>query len=543
MIHHFFDKLTYPIRALFASPWAIFSTPRRVLGLSLPVRVALLVALVLILGTTTVLVIYRYAPDQQAGWEWWGLWHWVVIGVLLLVIPIVVHRTVKLWLEGDTSVFPDIDSAWRQGIAGLREQGLDARTIPIYLVLGVPNARQAKALFSASRIEFNMHDVPEGAAALHWYAGPEAIFICCTNACCLSLLSSRATRADGLAAAPPPPGGQPRNDICGTIVAGSPGPSMADTGYGVPAASMPPSGGTPDYQQTMDVGQLLDNAGPAAAQPQAVGGRGRLRGLLSKEAEEQSERLEYVCHLLRRLRNPVCAINGVLTVLPFHVIQQSDAHGSEVQMAARVDVAAICETVQLRCPVVAMIGDMETEVGFRELVRRIGATAAAQGAFGKGYNVWSYPHPEEIEAVTRHACGAFEDWVYGLFREQDGLKKKGNADLYNLLCLSRHVLRDRLINVLVGAFGHDPQNDPPEPEPLMFGGCYFAATGESEDRQAFVHNVIVRKLIGNEDELTWTQEAIDEDDRYHRMTNFMTIINGLLVLSIIGLVVYWFVER
>ena len=47
---------------------------------------------------------------------------------------------------------------------------------------------------------------------------------------------------------------------------------------------------------------------------------------------------------------------------------------------------------------------------------------------------------------------------------------------------------------------------------FLFGGCYFAASGETEDRQAFVTSVF-RKMMDQEAELSWAPEAIAEDER------------------------------
>ena len=44
-------------------------------------------------------------------------------------------------------------------------------------------------------------------------------------------------------------------------------------------------------------------------------------------------------------------------------------------------------------------------------------------------------------------------------------------------------------------------------DPLPFAGCYFGATGPSEDRQAFVTSVF-EKLVKLEEDVEWTEKRL-----------------------------------
>ena len=61
-------------------------------------------------------------------------------------------------------------------------------------------------------------------------------------------------------------------------------------------------------------------------------------------------------------------------------------------------------------------------------------------------------------------------------------------------------------------------------EALLFGGCYFAATGETEDRQAFV-KAVLEKLPEQQEELQWTEAAYREDQRYQLAARFALAID------------------
>ena len=531
-----FDFLTLPFRLVMSAPLAVISAPRRLLGLSLAARVAVLVAIFLVLCTITAYVAFLFSHKRADYMIWFQTWRIAVILGLLVAIPFIVHRALKLWLEGDVSQFPDIDYAWKEGLRALEAHGLDIQQTPVFLVLGVRDDMQAKCLLDASRLSLRVRDTPQGPAALHWYADPAGVYLVCTGTCRLGKLASLGKDADrfGAPASPASFGGN-KNQMSGTIVPGG----LADSRPSF-SATMAPSK-EPDWGAAGNLrGTMMASAGGYDSPRGASTGSG-IVSLTTADAGEQTARLEYVCKLLRRARQPLCPLNGILTLLPFSLIQRSSAEAIEVQRAVKEDLATIRKISKVRCPVTALVVGMETENGFRELIRRVGTDRAKVQRFGKGYNVWNPPAGEQIEAVARHACGAFEDWVYNLFREADGFNQTGNTKLYALLCKIRGDLHGRLTNLLVAAYGHDSQ-PAAEREPLLFSGCYFAATGETEDRQAFVKSVF-EKLLEQENELAWTDEAIAENQRYRRLASFSLALSALLAACLIGMAVYKYIFR
>ena len=86
---------------------------------------------------------------------------------------------------------------------------------------------------------------------------------------------------------------------------------------------------------------------------------------------------------------------------------------------------SVGRVLELQCPVTALVVGMEEESGFRELVRRVGRERAGVQRFGQRYDLRSIATAEEMNALCAHVCGAFEDWVYTLFREQGALRGRG----------------------------------------------------------------------------------------------------------------------
>jgi hypothetical protein len=223
-------------------------------------------------------------------------------------------------------------------------------------------------------------------------------------------------------------------------------------------------------------------------------------------------------------------------MLPFDVIEAGGEQGQEVQRAAQTDLGVALEELGVRCPVVALVVGMETEPGFSELVHRVGTERAIGQRFGKGFHVWTPPEPEQLEALTAHACGAFEDWVYTLFKERGSLSRPGNTKLYAMLCKIRRNLHGRLTNIITTGFGQDSEKNPGA-DSLLFSGCYFAATGESDDQQAFVKGVF-DKLVDEQEELEWSRAALARHRRYQRMSYVGITLDVFLALALGAMIVY-----
>jgi hypothetical protein len=407
----------------------------------------------------------------------------------------------------------------------------------LFLVLGSQDEAQEKALFDASRMSFNLREVPVGPAALHWYGSPDGIYIVCTRVGSLSRLADIDKKSrDDQKGRPSPAAPHPKTDMLrGTIVAGREDSSReadyspADTSVGTPGPSPPP-----DVRvMTMDFSSHSQIIAPGG---KASGPRGGRVALAPEDAIEEERRLEYLCLLIRRARQPICPNNGILTLLPFHILQKGDREAAVVQQAAGRDLGTIQRVFKLRCPVVAMVIGMDEESGFRELVRRVGRDRAINQRFGKGFDVSNPPIPERLVALCAHACGAFEDSVYALFKERGALSKPGNTKLYSLLCRIRHHVHAPLGSLLETVYGADTDKDP-NAEPFLFSGCYFASAGDSEDRQAFV-KAVFDKLSQEQAELQWTAAARRQDRVYQGIAQFIFGLDFLLLVGLIGLIAY-----
>ncbi len=526
-----FRSITAPFRWLFGWPLRLIAAPRRLLGLSFPARISVLLAIFLVICTVTAYLIFFFGDRSE-----WDVWvaptRLLAIVALLVIIPLLVYQTLRLWLQGTVSRYPDIDQAWKQGVTALEKNNLDLASLPIFLVVGAGDERSARSLFQASALTFQVSGAPAGAAPLHWYADQRAIFLVVVGTGCLGQLNQMAEQGSTHASGTTPTAGAP--SLTGTLVADG-SAALPSDGALEPVAQTPSPAASLYETLVPDAGTMPGapaSEGPSAGAP--AGGSGSR--ILSRAAiDQQAQRLDYVCQLLRKERQPLCPLNGVLTLLPFDVVQNVIA-ARELPAAVKTDVSTIRDSTRLHCPVTAVITGMESERGFCELLRRVGFARAKAHRFGKGFDVWVEPTPENVDALSSHACGAFEDWVYSLFREENGLSKPGNSKLYSMLCKIRSHVHTRLRNILVHAYSHDAGGRESGQQPMLFSGCYFAATGDTEDRQAFVKNIL-EKVISLEEDLEWTDQALAEDRRFQRLAQAFVVANGLLLLSLIGMLI------
>jgi hypothetical protein len=536
---------------------------------SVPARASCLTFIVLALAVLITLIVVYFTRDNMPLDPWWI----AGVGLLMLIIPIVVYRAVALWMFDEIARFPDIANAWRAGIANLQRQGISLDSAPLFLILGTGNDRLRRSFMNAADRDYRVDGGDEAVAPLYWYANDDGIFLYLND---VSWMNAAITMYEVHAAAVKSgqqlPGEVPQAAIAGrkaqhylgTLLPGarpvapqrsarpdlpsdaaameraSPGAAPVVQAKG-PGAAAPDDGGG-NFFATISPEQLVRPAAPAAkggppapapitgARPAATGQRVSRR-LSSQASSHQLQRLENVCGMLRRHRHPVCPANGILTLLPFEMLKAGDQDIAELERAIAGDLTTITRDLQLRCPVTAVVVGMEQERGFRELIRRIPREAIKQ-RFGQKFDLRISATEEELQKFSSHVCGTFEDWVYTLFRDEQALSHPGNTYLYALLCKVRRTMKTRLGNVLGKGFGSRQHGE----SPVLFSGCYFAATGPKSDRQAFVSGLL-SKLYDEQEDIDWTPDALYEDHRRGLLAKIGWAVCALIVLVAGG----WFV--
>lgn len=562
MIHNIIHIISYPFQLVFMAPAALVGASSWFRGVSLAMRVAVVVFLFMLLFTT-ISAVYQFLgiDPTNADRGSWLRESFLPSLVLMVLTPPVVYVAVRFWLEGSISRFPDIDAAWKEGVQALEAAGISLTNTPIFLVLGARDEKQMRSLMRSTSIKFAVQGEPQGNKPLHFYAaidekisGSEekltAVYIFAVDASRASKLhqlgfgdSGRSrgvedtVRASDMRGTMVSGGGgdSPRGVSSGTSVGNAPMDSMRGTAVG---GSSPATGAGTMTRAQMS-GTMIPGGGGASTM-QGMSDVSTSVAILSKqEANYQGARLEYLCHLISRSREPLCPLNGILTVTPFQMLRRGDEQCRQLATAVREDLRVVQRSARLRCAVVSLIGGMEHEKGFIELIRRVGSTRARDQRLGSSFKTWNPPTIERLQQLATNACGSFEDNIYSLFKEDDGYNKPGNDKLYSLICKTRGKFIEGLEFFLTDAYGMQDIRETDGSRPMLFSGCYFAATGEVEGAAGFLKSLFDQKLyLLEQDNLQWTETALRDDATYHHWARFGMLVSGAMVLGLIGVFVY-----
>ena len=422
---------------------------------------------------------------------------WLPGFFLLTYAAILLMWLIWRWVTYDPGMaaHPEIDAAWEEARRALDQAGIKLTDAPLFLVVGRPDAPQ-QHLFGASQLPFVIRNVPaDHLDPIHVYASHEAIYVICPGA---SLMGKHAANLalEGIG----------ENDSAVPIGA---------EGAGVDATMLPNV-----QEERVLRAALAPGQGPARSLQRRQIRRAsgfKIPNILTKreEVDRLSAALAHLCRLIRRDRAPECPLNGVLFLLPLGATDSRD----DAQVAAQVlerDLATIREASQLRCPVFALLCDMEHLPGFRDFVLKKLADAK-RSRIGQRFplELPDQSGPAVLDLVERSIYTYFgrtlRDLVYPLFEiGADGADVESplNRNLYLLLDEMRE-RKYQLAHVLSTGLKRFSDG------PLLYGGCYVAATGADEREQGFVKGVFSR-LSEAQSYVAWTDDALRQDERRRR---------------------------
>jgi hypothetical protein len=450
----------------------------------------------------------------------------------LLIIPMLVYYFVLKLITEPVSRFPEIDQIWEEGVEKARDVGIELEETPIFLVTGQATVAETRSFLKASGWDFPVMVPSAENSPLIFTACAEGIFLFLNGSSLLSKLAHKQP-SNHLG-----PSGSPfqiaasktmsaeylmeSTNQAGKSLAGDPDRPVND--------SETPAGGTLLLSDL----QAMNWDAPKTETPIFQGSV----QLSSPEIAICKERLEYLTQLVWKSREPVCSANGIIAMIPFRLLT---GNWTSIQKSIQDDLSVIRDQLKVRCPAIAIVSGIEKDEGFQEFMKRLPSDFLRDNRLGKGCDVWAEPTGERIEAVAQNAVEGIEGWIYRLFQMERALEKKHNPRLFLLLSRMRGRIGDNLVSILGQGFGYNPSTEPHliRRQPL-FSGCYFVASGESEDQQAFLRSTL-QKVIDVEGEVEWAREAVEQDELFDKLANVAALIGLLSILSIIGMLLmkYW----
>ena len=414
---------------------------------------------------------------------------------------------------------PDVDRAWEEGLAGLTEAGLGLTEAPLFLVLGRP-AGSERALFNAGGLKLAVKQVPRRSdAPVAVSANAEAVFVTAPGASLLGRYAGLLHRLSDAEATAGFGGGNALDD-----------PEEPDSA----ARATSSSGRDDDGGESVFVAEsataTMVESRPVAPAASSVE---RSRSLLLRDPEEverQLARLRHLCELIERDRRPYTPLNGILLVIPADA-GASDAAAREVATLCQRDLDAVREQLQVECPVVALVCDVEQIPGFADFM-----TFFPEGQ-RKRFLGQQFPLVPDLDAsgkvkmvergVQWVANVQFPLLIYKNWEpEPIGLVEtppsaSANVRLYRFLSELRERQR-RIGRVLTRGVVM------PTGGRAMLGACGFAATGRDIVREQGFGAGAFRFLVDNQNHVAWTPEAVEGDAAFRRLTRLGYL--GLVVL-------------
>jgi hypothetical protein len=425
--------------------------------------------------------------------------------------------------EAEASHFPDIDAAWDAGVRGLAQAGIRPGDLPIFLVLGRPESPEEN-LFAAAQLSLVVKQTPpDPRAPVHVYATRDAIYVTCAGA---SLLGKHAANVA----------------LEGIEDQGGGGPEL--DGEGAEDKTIRPS-----KKEKKVIKQLAHIIGRHMNVLERRAARRDLGlpmpDLLKNTAEMNlyKDRLAHLGRLIVRDREPLCPINGLLVLLPIGGTDTETDAQQTAEICAR-DLATVRRVLRLQCPILVLACDLEALPGFCDCIERV-SPKERLGRLGQRFPLASpdlagEALQEHIDKSIHYLCNSYlRDWVHRLFRIDDapGIDPTlTNMGVYFFLDAMRE-RKKNLSRVLTHGIAKEA------PVPLLYAGCYLAATGADKARdQAFVAGVF-KRLLENQSFVAWTEEALSVDRKAHSQASCGCSLLGLVLVLVAAVGLFWWRQR
>ena len=461
-------------------------------------------------------VIGPWLPDLLEDYRGFYL---PILGQLLILLFLVLYWFYVLWFgDVDESPFPDIDAAWAEAIQALRQAGISLPNAPLFLVLGRPATSEAN-FFEASGMKLIVKQTPaDPKAPLHVFADRDAVYVTCRGASVLGKLAGILAREDAQRPA-----------------------AVGDSSLNADATERPFGGEKGQIRELVAVAEGREATTLERRRMYRLSlGKPLCNSLLSDTGEvaRQKRRLAHLCRLIAADRQPHCAGNGIILLVP---LAGTDTVG-EAQVTAEAckdDLQVARLEMKIDCPLLTVVVDMEELPGSTDFIQRQNAKQLRNrrgSGFPMSTRLSKQEFMQEVHTSLNWVCSTYlQDSTYEVFQTESAANPDpaptvpGNARLA-LMLAEMNERAESLRTIILRAIM--PDNEPV----FRYTGCYLAATGP-KGSQAFVA-ALIEKMIKEQSAVTWTDHALAEDANNHAWANDYFLAACVLFLAWCGLVAW-----
>ena len=431
------------------------------------------------------------------------------------------------------SLYPEIDRCWDALDRWRQNEKLEWDEFERFALLG--GSLETVKSIQSSRAEKGIGPIPSAEKEwMHWFGDSSRVFLHCKKICNLSSVLDSCWDESSSSVSRP---------NSGTIIASmgiggeTQTPEQFDSHQGFetqePAFDSDVGRQTLDpYDSGIDISEMdVDikrNHDPDLDVESQL-------GTFDDDDDQPIDRINYLSGLaLKRVEGNI-PFNGVLVVIPFNKFLNSKNYKS-ITDALKTDLEALREGLDLVLPVMIMFSSMENDFGFPKLMGLLGEERARTGRFGAGGAKLS-----EIPLMTTNTAKqavdrtvkSFESWVFNRWGKANQLSSAPqNIELYKMLIRIRGKFHPHFEHLLEEVFVKSTRKD--EHANLLFGGCYFSATGKKRLEQGFVAGTLAKC-----DELSelsgWGRKSLEKNRLYGTAANLMFV--GALAIVAIALLI------
>lgn len=237
-----------------------------------------------------------------------------------------------------------------------------------------------------------------------------------------------------------------------------------------------------------------------------------------KEKDEAFRRLKYTMKQLRKLREGVVPINGVVMLVPFQWM--TDSKYSKLLDTIKLDMFAAQTELGVKCECVVLFHGIEQQAEFQAYSARF-PESVRQGRCGCTLPQFTQHMPEESAALHRWLFDFFRQQIYGFFAAD--VTQPSNQMLFRFLNLIEKS-RENFSRILTNAFPDDVESK------MYLSGVYFVELSTSG--HAFFDGVVARLRSDHDEVIGWTPAMLKRNQRISRLATVVTASAiGMLIVD------------